>query len=101
VKIRGYRAELQEIENVLRKACGTDQVVSVPWPVRDGCADGVIGFVSGQETLDEGDALNYCRAYLPSYMVPQRIYALDAFPLNINGKVDRRGLVRMLERAQT
>ena len=101
VKIRGYRAELQEIENVLRKACGTDQVVSVPWPVRDGCADGVIAFVSGQETLDEGDALNYCRTYLPSYMVPQRIYALDALPLNVNGKVDRRGLVRMLERVQT
>jgi amino acid adenylation domain-containing protein len=101
VKIRGYRAELQEIENVLRKACGTDQVVSVAWPVRDGCADGVIAFVSGQETLDEGDALNYCRAYLPGYMVPQRIYALDEFPLNVNGKVDRRGLVRMLEDAQT
>lgn len=101
VKIRGYRAELQEIENVLRKACGTDQVVSVAWPVRDGCADGVVAFVSGQETLDEGNALSYCRTYLPSYMVPQRIFALDAFPLNVNGKVDRRGLVRMLGGAQT
>jgi amino acid adenylation domain-containing protein len=101
VKIRGYRAELQEIENVLRKACGTSQVVSIAWPVRDGCADGVIAFVSGQEMLDEGDALNYCRTYLPSYMVPQKIYALDAFPLNVNGKVDRRGLVRMLEGTQT
>ncbi len=101
VKIRGYRAELQEIEHVLRKACGTDQVVSVAWPVRDGSADGVVAFVSGQKALDEGKALKYCRTYLPGYMVPQRIYALDALPLNLNGKVDRRGLVRMLEGAQT
>jgi amino acid adenylation domain-containing protein len=101
VKIRGYRAELQEIEAVLRKACGTDQVVSVAWPVRDGSADGVVAFVSGQKALDEGKALNYCRTYLPGYMVPQRIYALDALPLNLNGKVDRRGLVRLLEGART
>jgi amino acid adenylation domain-containing protein len=101
VKIRGYRAELQEIEAVLRKACGTDQVVSVAWPVRDGSADGVVAFVSSQKALDEGKALKYCRTYLPGYMVPQRIYALDALPLNVNGKVDRRGLVRLLEGART
>jgi amino acid adenylation domain-containing protein len=100
VKIRGYRAELQEIEAVLRKACGTDQVVSVAWPVRDGSADGVVAFVSGQKALDEGKALKYCRTYLPGYMVPQKIYALDALPLNVNGKVDRRGLVRLLEGAR-
>jgi len=101
VKIRGYRAELQEIEAILRKACGTDQVVSVAWPVRDGSADGVVAFVSGQKALDEGKALKYCRTYLPGYMVPQRIYTLEALPLNLNGKVDRGGLVRLLEGART
>jgi amino acid adenylation domain-containing protein len=101
VKIRGYRAELQEIEAILRKACGTDQVVSVAWPVREGSADGVVAFVSGQKALDEDKALKYCRTYLPGYMVPQRIYTLEALPLNLNGKVDRRGLVRLLEGART
>jgi amino acid adenylation domain-containing protein len=101
VKIRGYRAELQEIEAVLRKACGTDQVVSVAWPVRDGSADGVVAFVSGQKALDEAKALKYCSTYLPSYMVPHRIYALDNLPLSLNGKIDRRGLVRLLEGART
>jgi non-ribosomal peptide synthetase component F len=100
VKIRGYRAELQEIEAVLRKACGTDHVVSVAWPVRDGSADGVVAFVSGQKALDEAKALKYCSTYLPSYMVPHRIYALDNLPLNLNGKVDRKGLVRLLEGAR-
>jgi amino acid adenylation domain-containing protein len=100
VKIRGYRAELQEIEAVLRKACGTDQVVSVAWPVRNGSADGVVAFVSGQKGLDEGKALNYCREYLPGYMVPRRIYALDALPLTLNGKIDRKGLTHLLEETQ-
>ena len=47
VKIRGYRVELQEIESVLRRACGTEQVVSIAWPVENGSADGVVAFVSG------------------------------------------------------
>lgn len=101
VKIRGYRAELQEIEGVLREACGTDHVASVAWPVRDGSAEGVVAFVSGLKGLDEGKALEYCRTCLPSYMVPNKIYTLEALPLNFNGKVDRKGLIRMLERAGT
>jgi hypothetical protein len=44
-----------------------------------------------QKVLDEGKALNYYRTYLPSCIVPQRIHALDALPLNLNGEVHRKG----------
>jgi amino acid adenylation domain-containing protein len=97
VKIRGYRVELQEIEAVLRKACETEQVVSIAWPIENGSADGVVAFVAGLDALDHGRALDYCSKILPNYMVPKRIYLCDEMPMNANGKIDRHGLVSMLK----
>jgi amino acid adenylation domain-containing protein len=96
VKIRGYRVELQEIEAVLRRACDTEQVVSIAWPVKNGSADGVVAFVSGVATLDTDRVLDYCSKILPSYMVPRKIYPCDEMPLNANGKIDRNRLLSML-----
>jgi amino acid adenylation domain-containing protein len=97
VKIRGYRVELQEIEAVLRRACGTEQVISVAWPTENGTADGVVAFVAGVAALNYDRVLDYCSKILPDYMVPRKIYLCDEMPLNANGKIDRHRLVSMLE----
>jgi amino acid adenylation domain-containing protein len=96
IKIRGYRVELQEIEAVLRRACGTEQVVSVPWPVDNGTAEGVVAFVSGVKEFDQARVLANCGDVLPDYMIPKRIYLLDELPLNPNQKVDRGKLRKLL-----
>jgi amino acid adenylation domain-containing protein len=98
VKIRGYRVELQEIEAVLRRACDTEQIVSVAWPVENGSADGVVAFIAGVADLDADRVLDYCIRFLPSYMVPKKIYLCDEMPLNANGKIDRARLLYMLNR---
>jgi amino acid adenylation domain-containing protein len=97
VKIRGYRVELQEIEAVLRRACGTEQVISVPWPVNNGSAEGIVAFVAGVETLDQNRVLACCGDVLPDYMVPKKIYLIDGLPLNPNRKIDRRKLASLLQ----
>ncbi len=99
VKIRGHRVELQEIDEVLRQASGTSQVVSVPWPVRNGSGDGIVAFVSGVESLDTSRVINDCSRALPDYMVPKRIHVLAEMPLNVNGKIDRQKLVQILQGA--
>jgi acyl-CoA synthetase (AMP-forming)/AMP-acid ligase II len=96
VKVRGYRVELQEIEAVLRKACGTEQVVAIAWPVENGSADGIVAFVSGAGDLDQDRVLDHCGRVLPGYMVPRKLYFCDEFPLNANGKIDRARLVCIL-----
>ncbi len=100
VKIRGYRVELQEIEVVLRQACGTEQVVCVGWPVNSGGADGIVAFLSGIASVDQDRLLARCGEVLPDYMVPKKIYLLDEMPLNPNGKIDRRKLISLLEGAE-
>jgi amino acid adenylation domain-containing protein len=100
VKIRGYRVELQEIEGVLREACGTEQVAAVPWPISSGNAEGIVAFVSGLARLDSERALERCRKILPDYMVPRTIRLLEEMPLNSNGKIDRKRLTSYLEDGQ-
>jgi len=91
IKIRGYRAELLEIEEGLRKASGVADSAVVPWPVvMPGNADGIVGFVAGEFNAE--DVLAKCAAQLPSYMVPDRLIRVAALPLNSNGKVDRKAL---------
>src|SRR2546430_1503555 len=97
IKVRGYRIELQEIEAVLRRVCGTEQVVAVGWPVRNGLAEGIIAFVSRDEAVDENVVLAECRESLPEYMIPRRIYLRSEFPLNANGKTDRQALIQQLD----
>jgi aspartate racemase len=82
VKIRGYRIELGEIESVLRTIEGVADAVVI---AREEQGDKrLIAYVIGN-----ADVKPLLRALLPDYMIPSAIVALDAFPLNANGKVDR------------
>jgi amino acid adenylation domain-containing protein len=98
VKIRGHRVELQEIEAVLREACGTEQVVAVPQCDSQGYADAIIAFACANASPSEQRVLAACTERLPAYMVPRKIYFQDALPLNSNGKIDRRKLQSSIER---
>jgi amino acid adenylation domain-containing protein len=92
VKIRGFRIELGEIESVLRQVAGVKEVLVVAEPQElEGdprlCAYWV--GEAGREAILEG-----ARRRLPAYMVPSGYVHLDAFPLNTNGKIDRKALPR-------
>lgn len=95
VKIRGYRVEVGEIEAALRGRPGVhDAAVSV---LRRENGTTLVGFVVWQENTNADPA--YLRTELterlPSYMVPARIVALDALPVNANGKLDGHALDRL------
>ncbi|HVZ27849.1 MAG TPA: amino acid adenylation domain-containing protein [Rhizomicrobium sp.] len=96
VKIQGYRIELLEIEEVLRRASGSPEAAAVPWPLTEsGSAEGVVAFV-GTSAKTERQIIDFCRSLLPGYMTPRRIFFVDKLPLNANGKVDRNALRQML-----
>ncbi|MEV8517155.1 amino acid adenylation domain-containing protein [Dactylosporangium sp. NPDC051484] len=90
VKVRGFRIELEEIEEALRRQPGVRAAVVVAQP------RGVDGhLLLGCVTLDPGasaPAAEDLRSWLPEYMVPHAIVAVRAFPLTLNGKVDRKAL---------
>lgn len=95
IKLKGNRIELEEVEMHLRRAAGCDLSVVVAWPVRDGSAQGLIGFtVDASHTPEEIQAAMI--ETLPRYMVPGSIRSIKSLPRNANGKVDRNALIAEL-----
>ncbi|MCK5013112.1 MAG: amino acid adenylation domain-containing protein [Candidatus Omnitrophica bacterium] len=101
VQILGHRVELQEVDHALRKASGTEMALSVAWPIKDGMAAGVVGFIGGQNNAEEAQIFEYCRSELPEYMVPRKLYFIKDIPLNSNGKMDRLQLKEMLDKGMS
>jgi acyl carrier protein len=89
VKIHGYRIELGEIESVLRAVPAVTEVLVVAHRIGDG-DPALVAYWTGAAERDE--LRSAARARLPSYMVPTAFVSLPAFPLNTNGKIDRKAL---------
>jgi amino acid adenylation domain-containing protein len=89
VKIRGFRVELGEIEAGLLAQPGVREAVVVPSEGPSGAR--LVGYVSGHG-LDTAALRLRLGELLPDYMVPAALVALEALPLNANGKVDRKAL---------
>lgn len=97
VKVLGHRIELEEIDAHLRFVSGVDLVSTVAWPLVDGMARGIVAFV-GAVGIDPEIIVESLKTRIPAYMVPNRVITMQSMPLNTSGKVDRKALVRLLER---
>lgn len=99
VKIRGFRVELGEIETCLRAAGSLADACIIHHKQAAG-ASVLHAFAvrrSGADPVGEAALLQCLRDTLPDYMVPRDIAFLDALPLTINGKVDRRALAELVD----
>ncbi|CAG9164010.1 non-ribosomal peptide synthase/polyketide synthase [Cupriavidus pampae] len=93
VKIRGYRVELGEVALALLALPGVGKAEVIARDAEDGRAQLYAYVVAKDGTaLDTASLREQLASRLPEYMVPAAIVALDALPLNANGKVDRRAL---------
>ncbi|MCP2339576.1 non-ribosomal peptide synthetase [Actinomadura rupiterrae] len=91
VKIRGFRVELGEIENVLARFDGVGQAVAVVREDADAPGGKRLAAYVVPATVDVAALRRHAAAHLPDYMVPS-LTVLDALPLTVNGKVDKRAL---------
>ena len=89
VKIRGYRIELGEVQTALSALDGVEQAVVIARDDRPGDKR-LVGYVTG--SADPATMRTALAERLPAYMVPAAVVKLEALPLTVNGKLDKRAL---------
>uniref|UniRef100_UPI0037C510A0 amino acid adenylation domain-containing protein n=1 Tax=Nocardia colli TaxID=2545717 RepID=UPI0037C510A0 len=94
VKIRGQRLELGEIETALAGLAEVQQAVVTVHDLGSARGSRLAAYVTAAPScgLDSAAIRQTVAQRLPSYMVPDTVTVLDALPLTVNGKVDRRAL---------
>ncbi|MCX0242380.1 non-ribosomal peptide synthetase [Streptomyces drozdowiczii] len=85
VQLKGFRIELGEVEAAVRELDGVVDVAVTP----SAEGDQLIAHVVGRAP---GDLAARLAAKLPVHMVPGRVLTVDALPLTVNGKLDRKAL---------
>ena len=96
IKVLGHRVELGEVEAAVRQVSGLEGVVALGWPTTESGADGIEVFLE-TDSFDTDALIGRLKEKLPAYMLPRNVLLLRRFPLNANGKYDRKALQLMLE----
>ena len=95
VKIRGFRIELGEVEAQLKRQAGVRDALVMAQDGDHGKM--LVGYVVPESADQLAAALGRelkaaLEVTLPGYMVPTQWVLLERFPLNPNGKIDRKAL---------
>ncbi|MDL2144169.1 amino acid adenylation domain-containing protein [Flavobacterium tructae] len=100
VKLRGYRIELDEIENgLLQFSEDLKQVVVAVKPFKG--ADTLVAYYTTVNAISKDDLKAYLQSKLPAYMVPQYYVEVPFIPLSPNGKTDKEALPNIDETNET
>ena len=91
VKIRGFRIELTEIESMLARHPAVKEC-AVLARTDAGSEPRLVAYLVTGAPLSVEDLRAHLARKLPEYMVPSAFVFLDAFPLTVNGKLDREAL---------
>jgi len=91
VKIRGFRIEIKEVEAVIRDFPGINEVTVHAFELEDG-GKALAAYLVSEDKIDINGLKAFIGERKPPYMVPAVIMQIDAIPLNVNGKVDKKRL---------
>ena len=87
-KIQGFRVELSEIEFHVKAFLEKINVVAVT--LIDHIGNTELGLVIESKQFDTEPLLTHMKEKMPAYMIPKLIKFTPVFPLNSNGKTDRK-----------
>lgn len=90
IQVRGIRVEPSEIEGVLERHDAVQSALIAICQTETGLQ--LIAYIIAESPVGLAALRDFAARWLPTYMLPTHLIRLDALPLTINGKVDRRQL---------
>lgn len=91
IKILGNRIEIGEVENTIKRYVDVQQIKVMV--VKDSLVEKkMIAFYSGDKK-SKAEFINKLKQFLPNAMIPTVFINIRQFPLNNNGKIDRKKLL--------
>ncbi len=88
IKVQGFRVELSEIEFFAKEYLKKINAVAVAFTNQIHNTE--IGMVIESEEFDTKELIAYMKTKMPGYMIPTQVRFVNSFPLNTNGKIDRK-----------
>jgi acyl-CoA synthetase (AMP-forming)/AMP-acid ligase II len=92
IKIQGFRIEVADVEENIRKATGLTDVAVIKQSTTGG--DYLAAVIT--EDIDEQKLIKACKKQLPEYMLPKTVFCIPILPLNQNGKTDYSTITNMI-----
>lgn len=93
IKIRGNRVNLNEIRIRIQKILPSASIIVINHNIND--VEKIYAFIKDKKPHKIDTLKQKLLDSIPSYMVPNKIIQLDDFPLNKNGKLDRKKLTEI------
>ncbi|HMQ46180.1 MAG TPA: amino acid adenylation domain-containing protein [Saprospiraceae bacterium] len=96
VKRRGYRIELDEVENAMRKhsAIEASAVVATKGDDQNVAIIAFFKLFPGKEVPPALELKTHCLDYVPSYMLPDKFLEIEAIPMTSTQKVNYQQLLQ-------
>ena len=91
VKVRGFRIELEEIEEVIRQCEGVQNAAVAAIEFEPGDKR-LVAYFTGTTQLLHEQIKDFLRDRLPSYMIPSEFVSVRSLPSTPSGKVNRQAL---------
>ena len=94
VQVSGHRIELGEIENAMccLEACTEAFATTFDFNTGDRRLVAYYKTLAADNSISENDFRKYLQSKLQSYMIPSYLIPVQSFPLNANGKIDKKKL---------
>ncbi len=101
IKLSGYRIEIEDIENNLKKIAIISNAVVIPVVEQDRVKYLTAVVLLSRQIPERPFKIGLLikeklRELLPEYMIPRKIVIRESLPMTVNGKIDRKKLAESL-----
>ncbi len=87
VKIKGYRVNPTEVNNILSKHTSIKESATIAFDKNNGNI--LVTFIVLIKNIDIDEIISFLKTYLPEYMIPTEFIILKSLPLNNSGKINK------------